>query len=234
MDSSTVRAAGSVIGSTPYLDVLGASSSASKTRIDDRPAISNFQLRRVQLTSTLSNSGASAAGGDPNPLPARFHSSPTGDDRSRYASVVRCVGTGRRNPSLQAGLADSRRRFISGRELGKVAFSWLALLTCLALAPRLEADSRTAEELALVAAGAADIISTELALQGSNVHEANPLGQSTTSRIAIKSGATAGMLLLARYMDSHGNPGAARIIRWSGIAAWGTAAGWNVSLTFRY
>ena len=134
---------------------------------------------------------------------------------------------GRGPHPLSAIFQDLRRR------LEGLRLVWLALLS-LTLASVSSADPRKAEEIALVATGAADIISTELALRDGGFEELNPLVQSAASRIAIKSGATAGMILLARHLEKHGNPGAARILRWSGIVAWATATGWNVSLMVRY
>ena len=84
------------------------------------------------------------------------------------------------------------------------------------------------EEVALISAAAADLVSTELALEHGS--EANPLMENRAVRISAKAASTTLILLLARKLqDNH--PKLAGTLRFTGIAFSAGAAGWNLSLT---
>ena len=118
------------------------------------------------------------------------------------------------------------------------------LLGLLFASPAL-ADRRT-EEIAVIAASAADIIATEIWLAHDPYMvdgvehfptEGGPiLGKldSTAARIAVKAGGTAGILWLARFVEGKGHDRMASFVRLTGISAWSAGAGWNVSLSVRY
>ena len=110
------------------------------------------------------------------------------------------------------------------------------LLTLLFASPAL-ADRRT-EEIAVIAASAADFIATEVWLHDDTASvtpiERNPLAQSTAARIAVKAGSTAGLLWLARFAERKGHDRMASIVRLTGISVWSGAAGFNISLTIRH
>lgn len=105
---------------------------------------------------------------------------------------------------------------------------------------------RKTEEIALVAASAADIITTEVWL-AHDPYEKNGVMHfpteggivlsridSPVGRIAVKAGGTAGILFFARFWEKKGHDRVASFIRLSGISVWSGAAGWNLSLSFRY
>ena len=118
------------------------------------------------------------------------------------------------------------------------------LLILLFASPAL-ADRRT-EEIAVIAASAADIITTKIWLHHDPYMvdgvehfptEGGPiLGQlsSPVARIAVKAGGTAGILWLARFVEGKGHDRAASFIRLTGVSVWSGAAGWNLSLSIRY
>ena len=120
----------------------------------------------------------------------------------------------------------------------------LAVLAILAIAAPALADRKT-EEVALIAASAADIITTEMALARDpwtvdGVEYVPTEGgailsqfKSPAARVAVKAAGTAGIIWLARYFEGKGHPRAASIIRISSVSLWNSAAGWNLSLTIR-
>jgi hypothetical protein len=98
------------------------------------------------------------------------------------------------------------------------------------------ADRRT-EELTVLAAAAADILTTEIWLShelGSVTPiELNPIMGSVHQRVLVKSAGTLGILYLARRLETD-HPKAASLLRWSTASLWFGSAGWNLSLTIRY
>lgn len=88
------------------------------------------------------------------------------------------------------------------------------------------------EETLLAVSAASDIVSTELGLRR-GAAEANPLGREAWQRIAIKAGATGGIIAIGRYLDRRGHPGSARLLRLSTISLWFSATGFNVAVTMR-
>jgi hypothetical protein len=107
----------------------------------------------------------------------------------------------------------------------------LPLLSILLFGSQAFSDQKL-EETLLVVSAASDILSTELGLR-LGASEANPLGKEAWQRIAIKAGATAGILAIGRYLDREGCPGKARFLRLSAVSLWFSATGFNVAVTLR-
>lgn len=90
---------------------------------------------------------------------------------------------------------------------------------------------RKLEESLVIGSALADIATTEYFLRNNPaLAEGNPLAQSTATRVGIKTGATVGILMLARHFDRRGAHKTARVIRWTTISMWSGAAGWNLHL----
>ena len=103
-------------------------------------------------------------------------------------------------------------------------------LLLLLLGTPVSADQKL-EEVVLISAAAADLISTELALSRGGAQEANPLLENRAVRISAKAASTALILLLARKLQEN-HPKLASTLRWTGVAFSAGATGWNVSMTF--
>lgn len=105
------------------------------------------------------------------------------------------------------------------------------------------ATDRKIEEISLVSAAIADLVTQEIWESNGhyyhdntwkNPNETNPIAGSTGKRIAIKTASTVGIIALARLLDSKGHGKTASILRWGTVSAWGAAAGWNISLSIRF
>lgn len=111
-----------------------------------------------------------------------------------------------------------------------------ALILLLLLSAPAYADRKT-EEILIVISQASDILSTELWInQGGS--EGNPIllalgGNSLHRRIALKSAATTGTILLARLLERKNHPKLASTLRWASIIPTFSATGWNISLIVR-
>lgn len=91
--------------------------------------------------------------------------------------------------------------------------------------------SARSQEIGVVGAAAADVISTEVALANGGT-EANPLMVNRTARIAVKSGTTAAVVLIARELEESGHTRAASILRMSIFTMWMGAAAWNLAVSW--
>lgn len=109
--------------------------------------------------------------------------------------------------------------------------TWLVATLLLVSSPLLASDRKT-EELAIVGAAAADLITTEIAL-GAGGTELNPLMQSPGKRMLVKTAGTVAIIALARSLENE-HPKAASVLRWSTFAVWVGAAGWNASVAIRF
>ena len=83
-------------------------------------------------------------------------------------------------------------------------------------------------EIALVGAGAADLMTTELALAHDGFRELNPVMGSPAARIGVKTLATVAVLAGSRELKRRGHRGWAKAVCWSVAGAWVGAAAWNV------
>lgn len=107
---------------------------------------------------------------------------------------------------------------------------WMIALAGGVLGWLLSGCSVRSQEIAVVGAAGADLVSTELALERGGV-EANPLMENRTARVLGKTAATATVLLLARELEDE-HPRAAAIMRMSIVGLWAGAALWNVSVSW--
>lgn len=111
----------------------------------------------------------------------------------------------------------------------------LLVAFALLLAVEASATDRKTEEIFLVAAAAADVVTTEIMLRQEGTYETNPLGRGPTwQRVAIKTAGVLTVASLARYAEGSGHGKAASILRWGAVSAWFAASSWNVSLTVRF
>ena len=120
----------------------------------------------------------------------------------------------------------------------------IIVVATLLLATLASAADRKTEEILVVVANVADLISTEVWLnngpyldngQLKTPMERNPLARgSFTKRVAIKAGTTAATLLIARLWDCRGHTRAASTLRWSATVTYFGVAGWNASLSIRF
>ena len=80
----------------------------------------------------------------------------------------------------------------------------------------------------VVAAGVADVVTTERALRHPGLREGNPLMQSPEVRIGAKTLVMAGVLAGTHVLEKRGKKGTARAVKIVVIALWGGAAVNNV------
>jgi len=80
---------------------------------------------------------------------------------------------------------------------------------------------------ALLIAGSADLVTTEVGLRRGGYVEANPLMSRPEFRITVKAASTAAVIGVSRHLEKKGRRKAARIVLWTGAAVWAGAAGWN-------
>ena len=76
----------------------------------------------------------------------------------------------------------------------------------------------------MVGASAADLATSEIALRNPGLAEANPLMQSTGSRLAIKTLGTVGVISIHRELKRRKKNRAAKILAITAIAIWSGAA----------
>lgn len=81
--------------------------------------------------------------------------------------------------------------------------------------------------LALTGAGAADILTTEVGLNG-GCQEMNPLMQHRAARVGSKALVIPAVLLSRRALKRAGHPGWANVVLWSVATVWAGAAVWNI------
>lgn len=110
------------------------------------------------------------------------------------------------------------------------------MLTAFALMLGVTAEATDKWFWTLQAAGAADLAATELVLSRDQGVEHNPIhtGGTLATRAAFKVGTNAVVWWAARKLERDGHEGVAKALRWSGVAAQVTAAGWNVSVAVRF
>lgn len=120
----------------------------------------------------------------------------------------------------------------------------LLLILATGIASSAGAVDRRTEEIFVIAANAADLITTEIWLNHGPYFdsgqlripsEKNPFAQgSFAKRAALKAGTTTATLLIARLLDRRGHDKAASVLRWSATVVYLGAASWNVSLSIRF
>lgn len=108
---------------------------------------------------------------------------------------------------------------------------WLLVVAAILGGWILSGCSARSQEIGVVGAAAADVISTEVGLSNGGT-ESNPLMENRTARIAVKSGTTAAVILIARELDSAGHTKAASIMRMSVFTLWMGAATWNLAVAW--
>lgn len=166
----------------------------------------------------------------------------------------RCWETVRRAGVLLADLADYQqiarlRRARPGARASvrpDVGARWMMALLAALVLPLLIPAPAAAEKpdkwfVALQAAGAADLVSTELWLRHDpwlssdgrwrEPAELNPLGQHLAGRIALKAGLNTLSWWGAKKLEENGHSRWANVVRWSALSYQCGLAGWNVSLT---
>lgn len=106
-----------------------------------------------------------------------------------------------------------------------------ALLLALLLPGLAQAGPLRLPSTAFLTAQALDLTTTARALQTvPGAYEVNPLGQSTSQRIALKSLTSAGVLTVAQVLAKRGHPRAASVMLWSATAAVGVVAVRNTQI----
>lgn len=83
-------------------------------------------------------------------------------------------------------------------------------------------------EIALVGAGAADLMTTELALAHDGFRELNPVMGSPAARVGVKTLATVAVIAGSRELRRRGHRRWAKGLCWGGAVVWAGAAAWNV------
>lgn len=124
------------------------------------------------------------------------------------------------------------RPFVSSRG---ARWIMLALLTLGALSLPARANALDKWFWGLQAAGAADLVSTEIWLHqgGPEAAELNPLGQHVGARVAMKVGYNAFAWWAARKLERDRHERWANVVRGAALSVQLGVSSWNVSLTLR-
>lgn len=123
---------------------------------------------------------------------------------------------------------------IPGRYSPGAAARWLMLLVVALGCSLVPSRAAAADKwlVALHAAGAADLVSTEIWLhQGPHAGELNPLAQHLGTRIALKAGYNTLAWWCAKKLEDDGHGRLADVVRYTALSVQLGATGWNVHLT---
>jgi hypothetical protein len=80
----------------------------------------------------------------------------------------------------------------------------------------------------VIAAAGADVYSTHVALQRGGL-ESNPMLGSEGAQVLLKAAVTSVALYECHQWEQEGHRNRARVVRYSLIVLWGSAAAWNLS-----
>jgi hypothetical protein len=122
---------------------------------------------------------------------------------------------------------------VSARYSGRIALGCFVLAgACIALMAPARACGDTLDAL-VVGSAAADIWTTERALQQPGTVEANPMLQTPGTRIGAKAFGTVAILAGAKVLEHKGHKRASRVVKVVVILAWSGAAVNNIVVSRR-
>ena len=109
---------------------------------------------------------------------------------------------------------------------GTSSVGWLLFTIFFLLSSPLSGDQKK-EEILLLSTAVSDLLLSEYLLEQENTQELNPLMKERWQRLTLKSSSAVLVLYLSRKLQPE-HPKMASLLRWTSVAFWGGATGFNV------